>query len=426
MHKNWILNKKDLESSKIREIALSLINSALSAIDTKNSIFSKIRIENNTLSILDKSFDLSLYKRIKIIGFGKCSSDAVLALESVLGSRISRGVVVDTKKEDFSFVESFVGAHPVPSEENILPGQKIFDLVSNSTEEDLIIVVSSGGGSALLCYPESEYLQGKKLYEELLSKGKTISEMNKIRKHLSLFKGGGLAKICYPATVIGLIFSDVPGDHFEDVASGPTYKDLSTKDEVEIILKENDLSGYDLVETPKEDKYFEKVFNFVLVSNELALEAMKNKAEEEGLSAYVVSSEIYDETKDAVKKLILSKEENSYVILGAGEPKIQVTKKGGSGGRNTHMALCALDLIEKDSLFVSFASDGIDNSDSLGALVDQKVKEKALSLGLDSNVFLENFDSYNFFQKTGSLIFTGKTGANVSDLMFYLKIKKDE
>ena len=120
--------------------------------------------------------------------------------------------------------------------------------------------------------------EGAKLYDGFLKTGRTIAEMNTVRKHLSLLKGGGLAKIAYPATVIGLIFSDVPGNNFENVASGPTYKDKTTIADAQKIITENNLGKFDLIETPKEDKYFEKVYNFVLVSNKTAVEAMAKKA----------------------------------------------------------------------------------------------------------------------------------------------------
>jgi len=123
-----------------------------------------------------------------------------------LGDKITAGAVVSLEKVDCKHIETFAGMHPRPSEKNIEAGKKIFEIISGSNAEDLIIVLVSGGGSALLCYPEDEYIQGARLYDSFLKSGKTISEINTVRKHLSLLKGGGLVKIAYPATIVGLIF----------------------------------------------------------------------------------------------------------------------------------------------------------------------------------------------------------------------------
>lgn len=297
-------------------------------------------------------------------------------------------------------------------------------MIKDSNEEDLIIVLVSGGGSALLCYPESEVNEGAKLYDSFLKSGKTISEMNTIRKHFSLLKGGGLTKLAYPATVIGLIFSDVPGDIFEDVASGPTYKDKTTITDAQKIITENNLEKFDLVETPKEDKYFDSVYNFVLVSNKTAAKAMAQKAQEFNLEANIISTDLYEGIDKALEKIFISKKNNS-VVLAAGESRIVIGKNGGKGGRNLHMGLEVIKqkLLDENSVFISFASDGMDNSDAAGAVVDKNTIEKIEKLGINVKDSLEHFDSYPVFEKSGDIIFTGPTGANVSDLMILLTKK---
>ena len=418
-----IKNFDELATTPNRKIALEIIETGLEAINTEKVMESSISVVGNILFIKSKPFNLTKYNKIKVVGFGKSSPDAVLALEKILGKRISGGVVIGLHKVPTEYIESFVGTHPRPSEMNIEAGEKIYELIKDSDEEDLIIVLVSGGGSALLNYPENEYIQGTKLYDSFLKTGKTISVINTVRKHLSLLKGGGLAKIAYPATIIGLIFSDVPGDVFEDVASGPTYKDKTTVADAQKIIDENNLGKFELIKTPKEDKYFDKVYNFVLVSNKTAVKAMEKKAEEFGLGANIISTELYDETNRALDKIFAAKKNNS-VILAAGEPRIVVKKGGGKGGRNLHMGLEVLKnkMIEADddSVFISFASDGMDNSDAAGAVVDKKTIEKVEKLNLNVSDYLERFDSYNFFQKSGDMIITGPTGANVSDLMILL------
>jgi glycerate-2-kinase len=427
MQKNLIKNFDELATSPNRKAVLEIMEAGILAINTEEVISRAVYLDGDILSIQGKRFDLSLFEKIKVVGFGKSSPEAALALEKILGPRINAGVVVGVSKVECKYIETFIGTHPKPSPENVVAGEKIFEVIKDSSERDLVIVLVSGGGSALLCSNEEEYLQGSKLYDAFLGAGKTINEINTVRKHLSLFKGGGLAKIAYPATMVGLIFSDVPGDVFKDVASGPTYKDNTTVGDAERIIKENNLGDFTLIETPKEDRYFEKVQNFVLVSNKIAVEAMAQKAKELNLKINVISTDLYDEVESALGKIFYKKDdtEKEFVNLAAGEPRITVPKDGGQGGRNLHMGLSVIKekYIDENDVFISFASDGMDNSDAAGAIVDISTMKKAEELGLKAEDYLNRFDSYNFFQKTGDLIITGKTGANVSDLMILLNKK---
>jgi len=424
MEKHQIKNFDELAITPNRKIALEIIEAGLDVINTRKVVDSSVSVVGNILFVKDKPFNLTKYKKIKVIGFGKSSCEAALALEKVLGARINEGAVIGLQKVDYKYIETFTGTHPRPSEANIEAGKKIYEIINQSDEKDLIIVLVSGGGSALLCYPESEVIQGAKLYDAFLKSGKTISEMNTVRKHLSLLKGGGLAKLAYPATVVGLIFSDVPGNHFEDVASGPTYKDKTTIVDAQKIITENNLGDFDLIETPKEDKYFDNIYNFVLVSNKTAVEAMAKKAQEFNLGVTIASTDLYDEIDNALEKIFSYQKDNS-VILAAGEPSIVVKKETGKGGRNLHMGLQAIKMkiIDKNSVFISFASDGMDNSDAAGAVVDKNTIEKIEKLGIDIKNSLERFDSYPVFEKSGDIIITGPTGANVSDLMILLTKK---
>lgn len=426
MSERLIKNFDELATTTNKKIALQIMEAGLDGINTEKVVESAVSVFGDILSIKGKEFDLSKYNKIKVVGFGKSSCDAASALEKILGSRIRTGAVIGLNKTTCDYIETFAGTHPRPSPQNTEASKKIFDIVKNSAEDDLIIALVSGGGSALLCSSEEECVQGAKLYDAFLKADKTITEINTVRKHLSSLKGGGLAKIAYPATVIGLIFSDIPGDNFEDVASGPTYKDRTTIEDARKIIIENNLGEFNLTETPKEDKYFEKVYNFVLVSNKIAVEAMSNKAKEFGIKTKTLSTELYDDA-DIVAKEIFSAEEDDTAILAAGEPRVVVKGKGGKGGRNLHLGLCAIaeESVNPGSVFISFASDGMDNSDAAGAVVDTGVIERAKKIGLDAKDYLERLDSYTFFEKAGGMIKTGPTGSNVSDLMILLN-KKEE
>jgi len=188
MNEGLIKNFEELAITPNREIALEIIQAGLNAINTKKVINTSIMLVENILFIKGKPFNLAKYKNIKIVGFGKSSADAAIALEKILGSKITSGAVVSLKKADTKYIETFEGTHPKPSLLNTIAGKKIYDLLSGSSEDDLVIVLISGGGSALLCYGEDEYKQGEKLYDSFFKSGKNIQEMNTIRKHISVLK----------------------------------------------------------------------------------------------------------------------------------------------------------------------------------------------------------------------------------------------
>jgi glycerate-2-kinase len=151
---------------------------------------------------------------------------------------------------------------------------------------------------------------------------------------------------------------------------------------------------------------------------------MEKRARELGFMTKVFSTELYDETEEALHK-IFNEESNNTVVLSAGEPKLIVKKKGGSGGRNLYMSLeeIKLKMIDNDSVFISLASDGMDNSDAAGAIVDKQTLDKIEKLNIDVDDYLERYDAYPVFKESGDMIITGPTGANVSDLMILLTRK---
>ena len=419
MHR-YIKNFTELATTPERKQVLNLLDVGLQAINTQEAIRRNIQLEGNILSVMGQSFDLSQFARIKVVGFGKASCDAAVALEEILGNKINQGVVIGLDALACSVIETFAGSHPRPTHANALVGERIRRIVEESTEDDLLIVIISGGGSALLCSSSEECDDLSRLYDAFLSKENTIRDMNTVRKHISILKGGGLAKLAYPATVLGLVFSDVPGDNFEDVASGPTYLDTTTIKDAQKIIEEKELGVYNLIETTKDLKYFEKVHNFVLVANTTAVSAMEQEAIRMGLPVQVLSTELYDDAKEVARALCTAS--SGGVVLGAGEPKLRITRKGGSGGRNMYLAhaVLAQGLMRDGLTFASLASDGLDNSDLAGAIVDMNTVEKIRAKNLDEAIFYENYDSYNFFAKTNDLIQTGPTGSNVSDIMIAL------
>lgn len=416
-----ILNRDLLATSSYRETVLDIIEAGYEAIDTEAVINTKVKVQSNVLQIEGHNFNLTDYEHVYVVGFGKASCKAAYVLEQILGNAIKDGIVIGIKPTQCDIIQTFGGSHPMPSVQNVEVSEKIIDLSKKITEKDLVITVVSGGGSALLCWPMDECKQAQQLYEDFLGTGGNIRELNTIRKHISQLKGGGLAAELYPATVVSLIFSDIPGDHYELVASGPTYKDTSTIADAQAVIEKYSLKEYNLIETPKDDKFFERVTNIPIVSNINALDCMAKKVAELGLKSKIVSSELYGSLPEVTAEL-LQAVEPGVVVLGAGEPKLIVTTTGGSGGRNQMLAMEFLPKLEGADVFASIASDGRDNGEYAGVVEDKTTFERANSENINYEDYKKRFDSENFYLRLGSeLLQTGYTDANVSDLMIYYR-----
>ncbi len=423
-----IKNFEKLATSPLRRQALKIAEAGFAAVATgpcvrKNFLFDR---KKQQLKILGQIFEIGQYKKIVCVGFGKAALEAVGEIRQILKDKISGGLVIDLKAGDLGNIVSRVGTHPHPSEANVLATKEMVAMLEQCGEEDLVICVSSGGGSALLCYPEELSLeQETALIKALTKKGASISELNTVRKHISKVKGGGLAKIIYPASCISLIFSDVPGDDISMVASGPTVKDESQAQDAALVLKKYDalsmceLPSCKLSETPKEGKYFSKVRNILFVSGGNALKAMREAAENLGFEVKIFSKSFQGEAK-LLGPEIVKANRSGQCLLGAGESTVKITGAG-KGGRNQEMALAALDVLGENQVLACLASDGHDNTEAAGAIVDAFTLKKAKSLGLDYKSFLEMNDSFNFFASVDDALNTGLTGSNVSDLVLCLK-----
>jgi len=424
-----IKNRKELATNKLRADALEILEAGYSAILTERVIKSKVVLDGNRLSVMGRDYDLDSYERIFFVGIGKCALDAAESMEELLGDRITDGVVIDVRSgASLKHLKIYQGTHPLPSEKNMEAAKNIVEMLDDTSEKDLVIIVISGGGSALLCLPnELRCEELAKITDTLMKKGAAINEINTVRKHTSKIQGGQLAKLAYPATVLSLIFSDVPGDYLSIIASGPTVIDSTTKEDAEKIINKYNLwedtgiEKHELLETPKEGMYFEKVNNVLLVTNKVALEAMADKSTELGYNAKIESTQLEDEASEFGRKLTELNEKKSCILFG-GETVItfEKGKEYGAGGRNQEVALAALSSVADNSIVVAAASDGWDNCEYAGAIADKELYEKSKELGIDIEKALDTHSTYDFYKKVGGYIKTGKTGVNVSDLYFVL------
>jgi len=391
---------------------------------------------------------------IVVVGLGKAACPMTRALLDELGQTVRKGVVV-TKYGHCAgaplagAVELIEAGHPVPDERGVAGTVKAVDLVREADRETLVVCLISGGGSALFVAPA----QGLSLDDKqavtriLLQGGADIMALNTVRKHLSRVKAGRLAEAARPARVVSLILSDVIGDPVDFIASGPTAPDTTTWAEALDIVTRYDRAGEmpqrvlrilrdgaagKIPDTPKPgDPLFDRVENIIIGSNRIAAEAARRKALALGYETVVLTTELQGEAREAARRLYrqvlesqscLASGRRRVCLIAGGETTVTVRGKG-LGGRNTEMALAFALCIEgaPGITFLSAGTDGTDGpTDAAGAVVDGQTVPGARSLGLDPQSFLDDNDSYRFFEQAGGLFKTGPTGTNVMDLQIIL------
>lgn len=423
-----IKNFENLATSPLRKQALFIAEAGFRAVDTSESVGKNFVYDpkNNVLNVQGKEFELAKFKKIICVGFGKAAFLAAKEVQNILKEKLTEGYVISLEEGNLGKIVSRKGTHPHLSHENIKYTKELVSVLESLGSNDLVITIISGGGSALLADPyEIDVQSHVKFFDSLTRQGANITELNTARKHLSKVKGGQLAKIIYPATCIGLIFSDVPGDDVSVVASGPTVKDKTTvRDAMQILKKYKVLENCNmrtckLTETPKEEKYFQKVHNFTLVSGMVAISAMREKSEDLGFKTKVFSKSFEGEAR-VLGQNIVEVNQKGECLIGSGESTVRIKGKG-KGGRNQEMALSGLSSIRKDQVFSCLASDGHDNTEAAGAMADDFTRLKAKRLKLEPQKFLERNDSFNFFEQVDDLIDTGPTGSNVADFFICLR-----
>jgi glycerate 2-kinase len=418
----WITNRKMLGTTKMRRDAMAIFEAGLTAVDTQSAVLAQLSLKRDVLSIGRKKYDLKKFNRVMVVGIGKASGQAAMALEKLLGDRISGGVVVDVKRCSLKRIKVVAGTHPLPSKKNIRATGEIMGLLKGLDSKDLLITIISGGGSALMCMPYSlECDEMQEVTSVLMKKGADIHELNTVRKHLSEIKGGQFARMAHPAKILSLVFSDVPGDDLSMIASGPTVLDQTTVADAKKVLKKHKMSVKGLHETPKDPVLFRHVHNVILVSNSIATEAMAEKAGKLGYASTILSNELEGEARE-VGEFLAKNTSAGEALIAAGETTVTVTRPG-KGGRNQELSLGAMDHLEEKHLVASFASDGIDHTPIAGGMADEVAIERAEKKGLSAKRALEMNQSYDFFMKTRSYMRTGMTGINVSDLMLSIRKK---
>ncbi|MEO6300521.1 MAG: glycerate kinase [Paracoccaceae bacterium] len=376
--------------------------------------------------------------RVVVVGAGKGAAQLAAAFERLWDGPLE-GVVVTRygygcPTRAIRVVEA---SHPVPDEAGLAGSAALFTAVRGLTQDDLVVALICGGGSALLPCPPGDLTLADEaaLNRALLASGAPISVMNAIRKQVSGIKGGRLAAACYPARVVSLVVSDVPGDDPAQVASGPTVPDRVSREDARAMV-----TAWGIALPPKvaawmagdaglaphpDDPVFAGHEVRVIASARLSLEAAAARAGVAGISAAILSDAIEGEARDvgrvhaAIAREVAVRNRpftRPVVILSGGETTVTLRGKG-RGGRNSEFLL-ALALAAEGVRFVALAADtdGIDGSENnAGAFADGGSMARLRGLGMDPAGLLAGNDAYSAFAALGDLFVPGPTGTNVND-----------
>jgi glycerate 2-kinase len=429
-----------------RELAIKVFNAGIEAVKPDRLICEHVRIRPPWLEIGSARFDLCEVKKIHVIGAGKASGLMAQALEHALGDGIETGTVVVKYGHACACrkIQVLEAGHPYPDDAGVEATRKIVRLCREAGEGDLVLCLWSGGGSALLAdYPAGCSLEEWIAFSKtLVNSGATIAEINSVRKHLSAVKGGQLARLAHPAHVVSMALSDVVGDPLDVIASGPTVADTSTFAQAEETMRRYGLSAEaprgvlqrlaagvrgEIPETPKPgDPLLSRTTNMVIGNNRMALEAGLEFARQHGCEGVVITDRLEGDTNQAAQLAVPAALDiardgglDRLCLLFGGETNLKVAGTG-LGGRNQHLALAAAKLLRgvRGVTLLAGGTDGTDGpTDAAGAVVDGTTWERALEAGIDPQKYLENFNSYEFFQQTGGHVFTGPTMTNVMDMV---------
>jgi glycerate 2-kinase len=377
--------------------------------------------------------------RLIVVGAGKASAAMARVVEDHWQGPLS-GLVVTRYgyAVPCRHIEIVEAAHPVPDSAGMRAAQRILELVRNLREDDLVLCLISGGGSALMPLPAQGLTLDMKqqVSRALLASGATISEMNCVRRHLSAIKGGRLGAACFPAQVLTLLISDVPGDRPVDIASGPTVADPTTSaDALRIVRRYR-------IEAPREvleylesgrgesvkpgDPRLAHASVRTIATPQMALEAAAGVARAAGMAAHILSDSIEGEARDVGKVLAgvalqVAARDQPFsapcVLLSGGETTVTV-RGSGRGGRNVEFLLSLAIALEGHGRIHALAgdTDGVDGQEEIaGACMSPDSLARARALGLKPRDMLADNDAHRFFTALGDSVITGPTLTNVND-----------
>jgi len=448
--------------SDLRADAIAIWRAGVAAVDSALLVRNVVQRSGDALTICGHSLDLRGIGRICVVGGGKAGAGMAAGLEQALGSDLVSEKVAGwlNVPADCVAARQAIHLHPgrpagvnEPTPEGVAGSDRMLQLVAELGADDVCLVLLSGGASALLPAPvDGVSLADKQAVTRLLSRGgATIQELNCVRKQLSRLKGGRLARACGAGILIGLIISDIIGDPLDVIGSGPTVPDSSTPAEALEILRRFDpqfaqtppgiiehlrRSADVLSETPVSPPT-RRVFNHVVGNNQVALDAAARKAQQLGYELTGIESNVGGVAADVGRELaarcrnLAADGGGRRCFLSGGEPTVKVehSQRPQKGGRNQELALAAVHEFWQTGMsgicLLSGGTDGEDGpTDAAGAIADDAVIHAARRLDLDPTEYLEDHNSYEFFERTGGLLITGPTHTNVMDVRVALINKR--
>ncbi|MBV8123858.1 MAG: glycerate kinase [Paucibacter sp.] len=377
--------------------------------------------------------------RLIVIGAGKASAAMARAVEDDWQGPLS-GLVVTRYgyAQPCRHIEIVEAAHPVPDAAGEAAARRMLSMLEGLTPDDLVLCLISGGGSALLPLPAPGLTLADKqdINRALLKSGATISEMNCVRRHLSAIKGGRLAAACAPAHVLSLLISDVPGDQFVDIASGPAVPDASTCADALEVLRRYQIPippaalawlEQGLGESIKPgDARLARCETRLIATPQMALEAAARVAREAGVTPVILGDALEGEARELGTVLAgIARQVRQHgqpapapcVLLSGGESTVTV-KGSGRGGRNVECLLAmALSLQACPGVYaLAGDTDGVDGlEDIAGALITPDTLQRASQARLNARACLADNDAHRFFETLGDSVITGPTLTNVND-----------
>lgn len=378
--------------------------------------------------------------RTIVIGAGKGSAHMAAAFEKVWDGPIE-GLVVTRYGYGATCqrIEIIEAAHPVPDAAGLEASRRLLEKVQGLTADDLVVALISGGGSALLPSPAEGLTLADEIAvnEALLASGAPIAAMNTIRKHVSTIKGGRLAAAAYPAKVVSLVVSDIPGDNPALVASGPTVPDSGNRQEALASIAAYSMKlpasvmahiNSPAADAPRaDDPRFSRNEVHLIASAGVSLEAAAAEAWRQGIEAVILSDSIEGEACEvggvhaAIAREVATRNRpfpKPVLILSGGETTVTVRTKG-KGGRNSELLLAfAIGISGMDGIHALAAdTDGIDGSeDNAGAFADGSTVSRMRAAGVDAKAMLAGNNAWTAFNAVGDLFVPGPTGTNVNDL----------
>lgn len=432
----------------LKEAAKRIYLKTVNCLDLEKVIRDKIKVVGDTLIVGKERVHLPNFKEVVLVGLGKASIRMGAVIESILKSHIKKGLLVTNRRSNIR-VESqvIVAGHPLPDINSVKAGKEILRIIDSCDSESLIIFLISGGGSSLVEVPILDQVTVEdiqNLNHLLINCGATIREINVVRKHLSLIKGGRLGFLARKCKCIALFVSDVNEGDLMSIASNPFLPDEVAREEFFYIIEKYKLLNKlpDSVSRAIIDKLIPEVpigwgresqtpLSLLLLENKDAISATGKIAEEDGFIVQVDSNYAegnYQEIADnLIKRLLNFQGANPHArlcIVSGGEVSCPVQGTG-LGGRNQEFVLysaaqLAISGLEATAV-LSCGTDGIDgNNFATGAVADPQMIRDAKRRGLDVSQLLQTNDSHSFFQEMGGMIVTGPTENNVRDLRVLL------